>query len=317
MSRNVTVSTFSTVPPAVAAGTPPDEAVRHVIAHWQAQLARVLPERPDLILLPEMADMPSGHHAGLAPYLATRRTQVHDFFAEVARQHRCYIGYTSLQHDESGARHNTMLVLDRDGRLAGSYDKRHVVIDEYEDWGVQYGGGDAVIACDFGRVACVICFDLYFDDARRRVSEARPDLVLFSSMVHGGLLQAYWAYACRAHFVAALHIMRPSAIIAPTGQVLASTTNYFDHVTAAINLDCALFHLDNNRPGIEAARARYGRKLTFRDPGYLGAVLLSSETDECSIADIAREFDLEPLDDYLDRSLAHRRANHEPGTPSR
>jgi len=313
MSRYITVSTFSTVPPAVTDGTSPDDAVGHVIAHWQAQLARVLPQRPDLILLPEIADMPTGHQADLAPYLCSRRGQVREFLAGVAQKHRCYIGYTSLQDGEGDVRYNTMLLLDRNGRLAGSYNKRHVVIDEHEDWDVQYGNDDVVIECDFGRVACVICFDIYFDEARRRVAETRPDLVLFSSMVHGGLLQKSWAYDCRAHFVAALHIMRPSAIIAPTGELIATTTNYLDHVTASINLDCELYHLDHNRPRIEAARAKYGRQLAFCDPGYLGAVLLSSESDERTMTDIADEFELESLDDYLHRSLTHQREHGDPG----
>ena len=178
-----------------------------------------------------------------------------------------------------------------------------------EAWSLSVGRmmADVVIECDFGRVACVICFDIYFDEARRRVAETRPDLVLFSSMVHGGLLQRSWAYDCRAHFVAALHIMRPSAIIAPTGELIATTTNYLDHVTASINLDCELYHLDHNRPRIEAARAKYGRQLAFCDPGYLGAVLLSSESDERTMTDIADEFELESLDDYLHRSLVHQR----------
>ena len=306
MSRPLTISTFSTVPPAFAAGTFPGAAVDHVIAHWRAQLRKVLADGPDLILLPEIADQPTGHHDELDGYLAARGTRVRDFFAEIAREYRCHIAYTSLQQDEQGGRRNTMLILDREGRLSGSYDKRHVVIDEYEDTAVQYGTGDVVVECDFGRVACAICFDIYFDEARTRVAESRPDLVLFSSMVHGGLLQSHWAYSCNAHFVAALHIMRPSAIVAPTGEILATTTNYFDYVMATINLDCGLFHLDHNRPRIEAARAKYGDELGLRDPGYLGAVLLSSEAKGRSIDDIAREFDLEPLSAYLDRSRAHR-----------
>jgi len=312
MSRRIKISTFSTVPPVVPAGVSADQAVQRVIAHWQMQLNKVLPDRPDLILLPEMADIPTDHRAQLEPFLEARGLLVQEFFASIARKHRCYIAYSSLRSDQTGARRNTMFVLDRTGSIAGSYDKRHVVIDEYEDWGVRYGNGnegDAIIECDFGRVGCAVCFDICFDEARQSIAAARPDLVLFSSMYHGGLMQAQWAFSCRAHFVAALHIMRPSAILLPTGEVLASTTNYFDHVTATVNLDCGLFHLDFNRPKMEAAKAKYGYKLSLHDPGYLGAVLLSSESDEFSISDIAREYELESLDHYLTRSLAHRNAH--------
>ena len=36
----------------------------------------------------------------------------------------------------------------------------------------------------------------------------------------------------------------PSVILAPTGEILATTTNYFDQVTAEVNLDCALSHFE-------------------------------------------------------------------------
>lgn len=306
MARRITISTFSTVPPAVPTGASAEQAVQHVMAHWKAQLAKVLCDRPDLIVLPEMADVPSDDRSKLEPYLEARGTRVQDLFASVAREHRCHIAYSSLRADEKGKRFNTMFVIDRSGKIAGTYDKRHVVIGEHDDWNVQYGQRDAIVETDFGRVACVICFDLNFDEARQRIAAARPDLILFSSMYHGGLMQSYWAYSCRAHFVAALHDMRPSAILLPTGQTLATTTNYFDHATATANLDCGLFHLDGNRPKLEAAKAKYGRKVSVRDPGFLGSVLLSSEAEEFAIADLVNEFDLEPLDDYFRRSRAHR-----------
>ena len=275
---------------------------------WQEKLDKVLPDRPDVIVLPELCDVPPcWRQKKLKEYLAARGTRVQEFVAAVARENRCYIAYATARQVADGTWRNSTILLDRAGNVAGIYDKNHVVIDEYEEWGIQYGKDAAVIECDFGRVACAICFDLNFDDIRRKIASARPDLILFSSMYHGGLMQAYWAYSCRAHFVAALHINRPSAIIAPTGEIIAGTTNYFDYVTATVNLDCDLFHLDFNRPKLEAAKAKHGHKLTLHDPGLLGAVLLSSETDEFTVEDVAKEFELEMLDDYFNRSLAHRR----------
>ena len=50
--------------------------------------------------------------------------------------------------------------------------------------------------------------------------------------------------------------------------------------------------------------AKYGSKVQVFDPGYLGSVLVSSEADDISARDMAQEFELELLDDYLARSLA-------------
>jgi len=61
------------------------------------------------------------------------------------------------------------------------------VIEETTQDGVLCGKEAPVFECDFGRVACAICFDLNFDELRLKIAKARPDLILFCSMYHGGL----------------------------------------------------------------------------------------------------------------------------------
>ena len=127
-------------------------------------------------------------------------------------------------------------------------------------------------------------------------------------MYHGGLMQGYWAYSCRAHMVTAVAGV-PSVILSPLGHILASTTNYFDHVTATVNLDCKVAHLDFNWEKLASLKARYGTGVSIFDPGYLGSVLVTSETDDKTSDDLIREFEIELLDDYWARSLAH---HHDP-----
>jgi hypothetical protein len=129
-------------------------------------------------------------------------------------------------------------------------------------------------------------------------------------MYHGGMMQAYWAYSCRSFFVAACGQNLPGSIIAPNGRVLGTTTNYFDHVTVDINLDSRLVHLDYNWGKIEQLKEKYGRAFKMDDPGYLGSVLISSETDEVSIDEMIEEVGIELLDSYMKRSIEHR---HTPG----
>ena len=57
-------------------------------------------------------------------------------------------------------------------------------------------------------------------------------------------------------------------------------------------------------------KEKYGPKVTITDPGYLGSVLIASEDERMTAADMVREFKIELLDDYLKRSLTHR---HAPG----
>ena len=286
------------------------EAVDLMIGHWRAQLARVLPEKPDLIVLPEACDrFPDHQNEERLEYYKVRGNQVRDAFAAIAKEHGCYIAYSAAREVEDGSWRNSTQLIDRGGNVMGIYNKNHLVIEERTRWGILYGAEAPVFECDFGRVACAICFDLNFDELRLKYAAQKPDLILFSSMYHGGLMQAYWAYSCRSYFVGACRGL-PSAILAPTGEILATTTNYFSYVTATVNLDSTLIHLDHNWGRIRAMIDKYGPKVKMHDPGLLGAVLISSETGEFTVDDLIKEFEFELLDDYFERSLKHR---HEPG----
>ncbi|MEN6316576.1 MAG: hypothetical protein ABFD25_20265 [Clostridiaceae bacterium] len=71
-------------------------------------------------------------------------------------------------------------------------------------------------------------------------------------------------------------------------------------------VDCCVAHLDYNWNKFKAAKVKYGSKIKVTDHGYLGAVLVSSETDEFTISDIIKEFEIELLDEHMERVLAHR-----------
>jgi hypothetical protein len=85
----------------------------------------------------------------------------------------------------------------------------------------------------------------------------------------------------------------------------------FGYVTHDINLDYKVVHLAYNQEKIKKAISKYGSKIKMLDPGYLGAVLLTSETDEFTIEDIIEEYKIELLDEYFDRALAFQAAHVE------
>ncbi len=129
--------------------------------------------------------------------------------------------------------------------------------------------------------------------------------MIFSSVYHGGLMQAYWAYSCRSYFVGAVAAL-PCQIYDPQGDLVASSTNYFDYVTATVNLDSRLAHLDYNWGRLAKLKQKYGTKVKIKDPGYLGSVLISSEDENISVDEMIKEFEIELLDDYFKRALEHR-----------
>lgn len=280
-----------------------------MIDFWRGQIKQVLPDRPDLILLPEACDRFSDHTPQeQTAYYRARGNQIRDFLAQTAKENHCYIAYAAVRAMDDGSWRNSIQLLDRNGAVLGAYNKNHVVIEETTQGGILCGKAAPIFECDFGRVACAICFDLNFDELLAKYAAAKPDLVLFSSMYHGGLMQAYWAYACRAHFLTAI-AGEQSVALSPQGELLAHTTNYFDFVSTTVNLDCRLAHLDYNWGKLSAMRQKYGPKVKVYDPGYLASVLISSEAEGLSVDDLIKEFDIELLDAYFTRALAH---HHDP-----
>jgi predicted amidohydrolase len=296
----VTVATIGNVPSPINSEKK-QEMVDHVIRFWEKELSQVLPDKPDLIVLPEFCDL-SGEGE---EYLNARKDQVLDYFSSVSATNKCYIAFGTQRRDEKGYWRNSCIVLDRKGKIAGIYDKNFPTIGEMEK-GIRASDESPIIDCDFGRVAIAICFDLNFDELRLRYVREKPDLIIFSSMYHGGHVQSNWAYTCRAHFISSVYRGNPSEIRNPMGDVIASNTNYFDYAVAKINLDCRLVHLDYNWDGLAGLKEKYGTTVRISDPGKLASVLISSENPSVTAADMVREFRIEMLDDYLNRARSFR-----------
>jgi predicted amidohydrolase len=307
----VKIATIGPQPLVVDPKTSPQQVLDKIITFWRGHFSRVLPDRPDLIVVPEACDRPRGlDQKKLKEYYRVRKNQVRDYFAKVASENSCYIVYSAIREMLDGSWLNSSIMLDRKGEIAGIYNKNHPTIGEMKN-GILCGKDAPIIECDFGRVALAICFDLNFDELRLKYVKAKPDLIVFSSMYHGGMMQAYWAFACRSHFVGAIaNRATPSQIRNPLGEIIASNTNYFDYTVETVNLDCALVHLDENWDRLRAMNAKYGAKVKITDPGLLGCVLVASEHDKISIEEMIDEFEIERLDDYFARSLDHR---HKPG----
>ena len=167
------------------------------------------------------------------------------------------------REEKEGLWRNSCVVIDRNGGIAGIYNKNFPTIREMES-GIKACNEAHVIKCDFGRVAIAICYDLNFDELRMQYVKEKPDLILFSSMYHGGVAQSIWAYTCRAYFVGSVYRQTPSEIRNPMGEVVASSTNYFDFAVARINLDCELVHLDYNREKLTALKEKYGDRCNYQ-----------------------------------------------------
>lgn len=309
------VRTISSLGPGALTGSPArthEQAVKEMEAFWRSQVEQVLPDHPDLIVVPEACDRyPNYSREQLIDYYHYRGDRIRDFFAGLARDNGCCIAYSASREMEDGTRRNSTQIIDREGKVAGIYNKNHVVVEETTRFGILCGKEAEIIPTDIGRLACAICFDLNFAPLREKYVPQQPDLIVFCSMYHGGLMQNYWAYSCRSHFVGAI-CNDQCTVISPLGELIACSTNYTRYVTATVNLDTVLAHLDYNRARFTALKKAYGKGVTITDPGHLGCVMITSNVDGRSAREMAAEFEVELLDDYWTRALNHHRESREP-----
>lgn len=314
MSKYVTLSAIGT-PQADFSTLPKNFSVyeKEMKAKLQRSLDEVLPSKPDLIVFPECANRYTPFtRAGLKDYYKYIGDSLVDHLKQVAVDNNTNIAYSAYRYLENGEEkpfRNSTVYIGRNGDICGIYDKNHLVVEEYTEGDVAYGTEAKVIDLDFGRVASAICFDLNFDELLYQYPSQSPNLIVFCSMFHGGIKrQAQWAYTCRSFLVSAV-CGAPCNILNPYGDVIATSTNYTDHVSGKINLDYKLCHIDYNMDKIKAAKKKYKDALTVYDPGFVGSLMLSCEAEGMKVDDIISEFDIETLEAYFARVRAHRKEN--------
>jgi len=305
MARYVKVSTIGYPSFEVNDSLSFEEVKRYIENFITAQINQVLPDKPDLILLTEMCDVPHSYSTEKRmEYLKFRGDSYLDFFGKIAKDNNTNLAFCTYRFGSGDFTLNTLFIMDREGKIAGHYNKNHIVMPGERDQNVLGGNEAKLIELDFGKVACAICFDLNFDRLRMHYKELRPEIILFSSMYHGGIKQQFWAQSCQSYFIGSISHSRPSAIISPLGEILAGTTNYHNFITHTINLDYALAHYDRHMDKLPKLKEKYGPDVTIYDPGNIGYYMITSENSEITVKQMMDEFNIISYHDYMNEVIA-------------
>ena len=286
-----------------------EEIIDCAIEFWRGEIAKVLNDAPDLIVLPELCDRPkvgSISENKQSEIVTSNDLRFLEFLADTARKNQVYIAYPTYRMDKEGVLWNSCIILDRSGKEIGCYDKNHLVTFENVERKIEYGKDIAVIDLDFGRVGIAICFDLNFTELLEKYRKSGIEILIFPSEYHGRLMQAYWAYQLRTYFLSSIRPPAPSTLLSPLGELIATSTNYFNYFSHELNLDYIVIHLYGHFEKLARIKSKYGSKIKVVDPGRLGAVMIISESDAVSARDLVSEFSLTLLDDYLAASRRHR-----------
>ena len=271
----------------------PDNVYRQI----QKQMEAVKVHRPDLIVFSEGVES-----RGIPMDKAESFENPGRFlkcYRDFAMSEKCHVA-GSVKLREGRAVYNSVAIISPAGEFLGAYHKNNLTIGEV-DRGFTRGTEAVVIETDIGRIGGVICFDLNFHDLLRKYRELQPDILVFPSMFHGGLMQATWAYECQSYFVSAL-FFHGTGIVDPFGRVIDETDCHHEIAVARVNMDYVMIHNDENQLKFDDIRRKYGDTVRLDIPKNIGCCLLFSESEEFTAQDIVDEFELELRNDYFARS---------------
>ncbi len=254
---------------------------------------------PDLVCLPEefaVADRPSGQRGdGAEPIPGP----TFDTLAAKARQYQTYV-VAGLLERRADQLINTACMIDRRGHLVGQYDKIHPTIDEVAS-GIVPGDTVKVFETDFGRLGVAICYDIGWPAVWDELGALGAELVVWPSAYGGGFPLQTYAWRNFYHVVSAVWSFH-SRIIDVTGQIVASTSRFTGLASAEIDLDKEVFHTDRNAAKLLEMQTRLGNRIALNPLTEEHVFTLQSNDPTLSVAEIVREFELEPFRAYHKRA---------------
>jgi N-carbamoylputrescine amidase len=142
-----------------------------------------------LVLLPELHGLPyfcqveSQANFGLAEPIPGPTS---DQLSLLARQHHIVIVGSIFEKRAPGIYHNTAVVLDSDGSMAGMYRKMHIPDDPgyYEKFYFTPGDlGFEPIDTSVGRLGVLVCWDQWYPEAARLMALRGAELLLYPTAI--------------------------------------------------------------------------------------------------------------------------------------
>ena len=109
-----------------------------------------------------------------------------DFFGELARQHGIVLVISLFERRAPGLYHNTAVVLEKDGTIAGKYRKMHIPDDPayYEKFYFTPGDmGFHPITTSVGKLGVQVCWDQWYPEGARLMALQGADLLIYPTAI--------------------------------------------------------------------------------------------------------------------------------------
>ncbi|WP_288318005.1 carbon-nitrogen hydrolase [Xylanibacter caecicola] len=109
-----------------------------------------------------------------------------EFFGKLAKEHGVVIVTSLFERRAPGLYHNTAVVIEKDGTIAGRYRKMHIPDDPayYEKFYFTPGDlGFRPIDTSVGRLGVLVCWDQWYPEAARLMSLQGADMLIYPTAI--------------------------------------------------------------------------------------------------------------------------------------
>ena len=155
--------------------------IKYNFAHAASLIDDAMKDKPDVIVLPETWNtgfFPKDNLEGLCTH---NGHEVKCEIGALAKKYNVNIVAGSVSNIRDDKIYNTAMVFDRKGECIASYDKTHLFTPMGED--KYYEGGDHLTVFKLDDISCgiIICYDLRFPEAIRRLALTGIDMLFIVS----------------------------------------------------------------------------------------------------------------------------------------
>jgi predicted amidohydrolase len=270
-------------------GVPLEEIARHVDDAGSAQV--------DVIALPELCRGQDEQS------IEDLRGPTVTAMAALAKKHQAYI-VCPIDRRKDNLRLNTVVLLDRGGQVACTYDKVFPYWSEYDVNPSTAVGDDALVyTADFGRMGFATCFDVNFPEVWKRLSDKSAEVVIWPSAYSAGT--SLQAHAINHHFyVVSVTQTKDCLVYDINGEQLSYTkSDKVNVATVALDLDRGIYHENFNIAKRDKLLKEHAEDVEQERWMQLEQwFILKAKRPGVSARELAKQYGLEELRHYLDRS---------------
>ena len=165
------------------------EDVKANVLHLATKIRQLAKEGAELIVLQELHNslyFCKQEDVNLFDLAETIPGPSTKFFGDIAKELQVVIVTSLFERRATGLYHNTAVVLEKDGTIAGKYRKMHIPDDPgyYEKFYFTPGDlGFKPIDTSVGRLGVLVCWDQWYPEAARLMALAGAELLIYPTAI--------------------------------------------------------------------------------------------------------------------------------------